>query len=199
MSGYADTQGIDERREFFRVDDSVVLEYRELSTVDASAYLDQMENDIPNRFTAAASFAATSRQMGHLLHSVRDISSDLARYLESLDGKLNMLARMFLVEELEVPEKHTCDVSISANGIAFSTDTPQKVDDLLEIKIVLFPSYLGLLSIGSVVSCDATDKTDHPYRIAVRFAHLSDEEQEMLVKHVLYKQTEERRKKLEEG
>ena len=188
----------EDRREFFRVDDSVVLEYREISSVDASAYLDELENDLPNRFTASASFAATSRQMGQLLHSVRDMNADLARYLESLDSKLNMLARMFLVEELHVPEKSTRNVSISAGGISFSADAPQKAGDLLEIKLVLFPSYLGLLSIGTVISCETTKNADYPYDLAVRFSHISEEEQDMLVKHVLYKQTEERRKQLDE-
>lgn len=187
-----------ERREFFRVDDSVVLEYREISSIDASSYLDQLADDLPNRFTASASFAATSRQVGHLLRSIEGLSSSLARYLESLDNKMNMLARMFLIEELHAPEKSTKNISLSAGGIAFNTDTPQKEGDLLELKLVLFPSYLGLLSIGKVVQCRPSDDPEHPYHIAVSFSHLSDIEEDMLVKHVLSKQLAGRRKLLDD-
>ena len=58
----------DERREYFRIEDEVTLEYRVITESEMECVLFRIKDEVPDRFTAAASFASTSRQLKHLLN-----------------------------------------------------------------------------------------------------------------------------------
>ncbi len=49
-----------ERREYFRVKDQVTLEYRVISEVEMECVLLRIRDEVPDRFTAAASLIAVS-------------------------------------------------------------------------------------------------------------------------------------------
>ena len=56
----------DERREYFRIADEIALDYRPLKDEEVDGLLERMRSRLVDRFTAASSFAATTRQMAHL-------------------------------------------------------------------------------------------------------------------------------------
>ncbi len=188
-----------ERREFFRIEDEVVLSYRVTGEEELDALIRNLREGMPNRFSASANFMATSRQMNGLLRKIHGQTPDLARYLEALDRKLNMLAQLFVVEEIEHNDQPTREVSLSAGGMSFQARGPLVVGDHLEVKLVLFPSLTGILTVGSVVYCEKLPQADaeFPYRVAVEFSSLQDNERDLLVKHILNKQTEQLRRERE--
>ena len=51
----------EERREFFRIADEVVLDYRQIGEQQVEALVERIQANLPDRFTTASSFAATSR------------------------------------------------------------------------------------------------------------------------------------------
>ncbi|MGA7802987.1 MAG: PilZ domain-containing protein [Gammaproteobacteria bacterium] len=178
------------RREYFRVDDSVVLDYRVISEQELPALVDDLRRRSPTRFTAAAEFAATSRHMNRLLHKIRRVSPDLVRYLEAVDGKLNTLARLFLLEELDPPQQTAREVSLSAGGIGFRARGPLTAGDLVELKLVLLPSHTGVLTFGRVVYCEPCSAGDaeFPHFVAIEFDQLRETDRELLVRHLLGRQ-----------
>ena len=179
----------EDRREYFRVDDSVVLDYRVISEQELPVLAEQLRGR-PSRFTAAAEFAASSRQMNRLLHKIRRLSPDLVRYLEAVDSKLNTLARLFLMEELDPPQQSARKVSLSAGGIGFCARKPLTAGDLVELRLVLLPSQTGVLSLGRVVYCEPCSDGDaeFPHFVAIEFDRLREADRELLVRHLFGRQ-----------
>ncbi len=182
----------DERREYFRIADEIALDYRLIKEGEADELIERMQSRLVDRFTAASSFAATSRQMAHAIHKVQSDSPELARCLQALDQKLNMIAQLFVSEEMGLEEQPTRQVNLSAGGVAFRAQHELPVGSLLELRMVLFPSMVGVLTISRVIHCERAgdDSSQFPWQVAVEYEHLRETDRELLVRHIMSKETE---------
>jgi len=175
-----------ERREYFRVDDSVLLDYRLLGEGEPP---DPGDREEPGRFTVMADFAAKSRHMHRLAHRIRRQSADLARYLELLDDKLNTLARLCVDQATGDMDRSARPVSLSAGGIRFRAGSALAAGALLELRMVLLPSRTGLMVRARVVHCQPADpEGEFPYQVGVEFEDLREVDRELLVRHLLGRQ-----------
>jgi len=185
----------EECREYFRIDDEVVLDYRLISEAEAEQLREKIRSRLVDRFTAASSFAATSRQMTHVIHKVQNQSPELARCLQAIDRKLNMLAQLFVSEEINLHEQPTREVNLSAGGISFRVQHEIKIDSLLELRMVLFPSLVGILTMSRVVQSERVDDGNlkFPWQIAVVYEQLRETDRELLVRHIMSRETRQLR------
>lgn len=183
----------DERREYFRIEDDIALDYRLIDESDVEPLLERINSRVVDRFTAASSFAATSRQMMHTIHKVQIQTPELARCLQALDQKLNMVAQLFVSQEIDLDEKPARTVSLSAGGVAFRAQHELAEGSLLEFRMVLFPSLVGILTVSKVVNCKRIDgeNTQFPWQVAVEYEHLRETDRELLVRHIMSKETEQ--------
>ena len=55
----------EERREYFRIDDEIALDYRPISEGEGELLREKIQSRVVDKFTAASSFTSTSRQMTH--------------------------------------------------------------------------------------------------------------------------------------
>lgn len=185
----------DERREYFRIADEIALDYRLLKDEEVDGLLERMRSRLVDRFTAASSFAATTRQMAHLIHKVQTESPELARCLQAIDQKLNMIAQLFVSEQMALDDQPTREVSLSAGGVAFRAQHELRTGSLLELRMVLFPSMIGILTISRVIHCERMDdgNSQFPWQVAVEYEHLRETDRELLVRHIMAKETEQLR------
>ncbi len=185
----------DERREYFRIDDEIALDYRLISDDEVDRLVEKIQSRQVDRFTAASSFAATTRQMTHVMHKVQSESAELARCLQAIDQKLNMVAQLFVTEEMELNEQPTLEVSLSAGGVAFRAQHEIGMDSLLELRMVLFPSLVGILTVSRVIHCERINDANQqfPWQIAVVYEHLRESDREHLVRHIMAKETQQLR------
>lgn len=181
-----------ERREYFRITDEVMLDYHSVNEAELESLQAVIESPIPDRFTTASSFAASSRQIAHAFHSVQNESPEVARCLQALDQKLNTLAQLFVAEEIGFNERSAQDVSLSAGGLAFRSQHPINQGDLLETRLVLLPSLMGILMVSRVVHCERVNdgNLQYPWQIAVSYEIMRESDRELLVRHVMAKETE---------
>ena len=182
----------DERREYFRIKDQVSLEYRSITEVEMDCVLMRIRDEVPDRFTAAASFAGTSWQMKHLLQNLSGSSPDLAQCLQALDKKLNLLAQLLVAETVNTQGACLREVSLSAGGMAFNAERELKTGELLETRLVLFPSLTGILAVSQVISCERRGEVNGgmPWRVAVEYRYIRESDRDLLVKHLLTRQAE---------
>ena len=185
----------EERRQYCRIDDDVILRYRLISEQELPVDIGTLDTGLPNRFTLTATFAATSQQMELLLHGIQEQSVEVASYLRLLDRKLELVARTFLMQEIDVHKEPTCSINLSAGGIRFHAEVPIKTDALLEVELILLPSYTGILTYGQAVYCrhEPGEQPDLPYRIGVEFCRLREKDRDLIVKHVLTRESHLRR------
>ncbi len=185
----------DDRREYFRIDDEVALDYREVNEDEADQLLERIQSRLVDRFTAASSFAATTRQMTHVIHKVQTQNPELARCLQAIDQKLNMITQLFVTEEMDTAQQSTREVSLSAGGVAFRAQHELKPGSLLELRMVLFPALVGIVTISRVVTCALVEDGNkrYPWQVAVEYQHLRETDRELLVRHIMAKETEQLR------
>jgi len=183
----------DERREYF--DDEIALDYRLINEDEVNRLQEKIQSRQVDRFTAASSFAATTRQMTHVMHKVQSQSPELARCLQSIDQKLNMVAQLFVTEEMDLNEQPTREVNLSAGGVAFRAQHEIGIDSPLELRMVLFPSLVGILTVSRVMHCErvSDDNRHFPWQVAVVYEHLRESDREHLVRHIMAKETQQLR------
>lgn len=186
----------EERREYFRIRDQVILDYRRIDSAQAAFIAEEIHRDLPDRFTVASRFEAGSRVMTRLTHTFAGQMPDLAHYLRHMDDKLNHLARLFVMDEINVQDRTPEFVTLSGGGISFGVDKEYKVGDLFELRIVLLPSFIGILSVGSVVHCDSLKGTQGagPWNLAIEYRDIREPDRDLLVKHIMNRETEELRR-----
>ena len=181
-----------ERREYFRINDEVALKYRLVDEDDMQRALAQRSAGDLDPNAIASSFANTSRQMKHAIERFRRELPDVAGYLDSMNTKLDLLVRMLLINSSELPDHPTHDVNISASGIAFRTDRELDSGQLLELRVMFFPSFLYMTSFARVLrSIRNDDDSDAlPFTVAVEFCFANESDRELLIRHVLQKESE---------
>ena len=191
----------EERREYFRIDDEVALDYRLISPSEAELLREKIKSRVVDRFTVASSFTATSRQMTHVIHKVQNQSPELARCLQAIDQKLNMIAQLFVSEEMDLHEQSTREVNLSAGGISFRSQQKIRIDSLLELRMVLFPSLVGILTVSRAVQCERVNDANlkFPWQISVVYEHLRESDRELLVRHIMSKETQQLRSRRSEN
>lgn len=189
------TQQPEERRRFCRIDDGVILRYRLIPENQLPTDIEQLDVDLPNRLTLTSTFAATTQQMEPLLHKIEGQSLEVAQYLRLLERKLDLIARAFLMQEIDVYQEPTCSVNLGAGGIGFYAETPIPVNTMLEIELILLPSYTGILTYGKVVYSRHEPGAEPrlSYRVGVEFCQIREKDRDLFVQHVLRKQSETRR------
>jgi len=190
------TSGHSERREYFRITDDVTLSARKIVNEDDMEMLrGRLCDAIPDRFMLAASFTSQSADMQRLLHNMPGKSHDLTAYLAKLDNKLNRLAQHMVLDSMHVEERPLEAVNLSAGGVAFHDDESFSVEDMLEIRLVLYPDLVGILAIARVVGCEPVNSGG--FQVAVEFNEMRERDRDLLVKHAIHRDTLLRRKERE--
>ena len=126
------------------------------------------------------------------LAKLRERDADLADFLQHLDNKMSMMLKQVRggVSPLDAMVMHKAN--ISANGIAFCADVPVRPGEIIEIHIVLLPSYTYVYSFGKVVSCEPSPEGEElgcRFRVGVEFVFLLDEDREKIVQHAFKQQS----------
>ena len=185
----------EERREYFRIDDKVALDYRPIGEVEADVLREKMHSRVVDRFTAAASFNTITRQMTHVIHKVQSESPEVARCLQAIDQKLNTIAQLLVSEDMQLSQRTPREVNLSAGGVSFRAQKQMEIGSLLELRMVLLPSQLGILAIARVLQCDRVEGVGVtlPWQIGLAYEDLRETDRELLVRHIMSKETEQLR------
>ena len=128
----------------------------------------------------------------HLLKPLADQNRHLGQYLRSLNKRIDCLAKYMVASNNDTPPKPTHDVSLSEGGVAFETSQPVPINHYVHIKLVLFPSLVGLAAIGKVTYCQPHgpqpgDRKN--FRLGVEFSSLLESDQQLIAKHIMHEQS----------
>lgn len=163
------------RRVFFRIYDEVNLFYQKID----ETLLTEPQSAIDDILNAPS--WSTDMERG---------SQDRALELHGPEKNLSDV----MTPGLQFNENETRNVNISASGMAFNCEDSLKEGDYLAIKILLASSTAAIVAYGKVVYCKNSNpnETRHPYFIGAHFIKMADEDQELLVKHVNKKRSQQR-------
>ncbi|MCF6281023.1 MAG: PilZ domain-containing protein [Candidatus Polarisedimenticolaceae bacterium] len=185
-----------DRREFFRLDDKVNLSFKCLTEDEMSNGVKELAFGLTDSLTIMTRMSSITQQLSASLHRIDQRDPDTADYLRALDEKIEILAQTYISKNSDLVEQPTQVVNLSAGGIAFEVEEPVTLQIPLEVKLLLFPTYTGILIYGRVISCDASKEGG--YQIRVDFEFIRDNDRDALIRHILRKQGESLRRIREE-
>lgn len=179
-----------ERRRYFRIKDRVAVKYCLVSEQDYADAVTTMLESRPGLMGVANTFAASTRQIAPTVRRIRELHPELCRYLAMVNEKLDMLARAFSIAESKMADWPTQRVCLSAGGIAFDAQASLAVGTRLKVTLVLFPSLVHIIALGSVVQSRTSADEAVNHRIAVEFTDITEEDRELLIQHIVQRESQ---------
>ncbi|MCP3664122.1 MAG: PilZ domain-containing protein [Gammaproteobacteria bacterium] len=187
------TESDDERRRYFRIEDSIRLGYQPIDKVELAARQERLGNGDESEFNLMSGIQDISQQTSGLLHKVEARYPDIANYLKAMERKIDMLGRALMAQNTDLSTKSAQAVNISASGIAFLAPDAFEKGDWLELRLMLLPSFTGILSLVEVVACkpEPVPEGEAPcYNLRVDFSYMREGDRDLLIRHVLRRQGE---------
>lgn len=188
----------EERRRYFRIDDTVGVYLRRLTPEEVSAFAARNEEHGGN-FDLASNF---DNRIHTLLDACRIQNPVAAELLDLMNKKLN-----FVIQQMDVDSEilHNIayelkQVNISACGMALATDERYQSGEAVQVELSLKPSELRIVLMARVIDCDLFEQPDSAetrFFLRLEFSHINANDQELLIQHVVKKQSnqlKERRK-----
>ncbi len=196
VSGHSERA--DERRRFFRIEDEITLFYREIeeeTLPDGEHFKDEMMD----AFSLTAMLEYLNQESGFLQRTIEKSQPDIASYFDVLNQKIDLVAKAVLLKEKGVSELPASKVNISAAGVSFFADLELKKGTFLELKMILPPVLTGLITYGKVVYCERVENETHSHRLAVDYIDISEQDRDVLIRHIVKRQMQQIRQDSDEG
>jgi hypothetical protein len=188
------TSDEEERREYYRIEDRVALEINPLSR-SGQAGEDPAE-DTSALFDLLSELHVSEFESQHLLRQLDERDRVLNSFLKALTKRIDLLGQVVAhtaLGELGEPQP----VRLSEGGVEFISYQDFAPGELLSVKMVLMPQASGLLLRARVTHCDAAG--DGRFVIGTEFVNLPDAQRQLLARHVLQRQAQQRRQALEQS
>ncbi|MHB9798924.1 PilZ domain-containing protein [Pseudomonas sp. MT3] len=182
------TPDADDRREYYRIEDTLALEFRPLREDEIQSQ--EVLQDDSALFNLLSDLHLTDFESQHLLRHIHERDRPLASYLKVINKRIDLIAQALtqsLLREIGPPRQ----VTLSEGGIDFRDTQPLPLGQGLALKIVLLPQGLGLLLRAKVTHCRQQSEGD--YEIGTEFEGLGDAPRQLLARHILQRQALERR------
>lgn len=190
-TGVADRQPSEphgERRENFRVNDEVLLDYSRLSRQEVEVRRRQYARDVPSAFALVPEMNELRQQTAILRRQAEQESAVITRLIEHLDRKLDRVIGVLMMHELGSRCPEPVAVNIGADGMGFGTTEVFEVGQALDMRLMMPATGLGLHTYALVVRCGESGNRGG-FNVGVRFQFLQNYDQEVLVQHLLQRQS----------
>lgn len=187
------TDDIDQR-DYYRIRDSVYIEYKIVPKEQVFGAQRQPPYEVSARFTLLRDMYELELESGQLLRSLTDADRKLGAFLGTLNRRLEMMARILSAEELPRRQSPAENVTVSEGGISFQVDELLPADTYLGLKLQFHPSLLGLTLYGKVTYCRPDAGAHH--MAGVQFLQMDSFTEQLISRHIIRLQAEERRKRL---
>jgi hypothetical protein len=186
--------GLDDRREYFRIKDRLAIEVRLISDEE---FL-QLENTIRYNPTQIIDKSYDMHFLKECISNNEKENGQILSYLMMIDKKLDMLIDfLYKPKKDELFHSSFAEVEISGNGIKFYSDLEINGGDYIEIRIVIprFP-YPKITALAQVLKGEECFVNEIKYRDATaRFVVINEEDRDLLINYIFVKDREHLRLK----
>jgi hypothetical protein len=193
MTRGAANQGLQGRRDFCRIDDEVILKFRQLpegaGASPAESILDPASRpeEPSETFKVLTRIARHREQVRGLLRDLRSESPKVSRCIAALEERQELLETLVLLAQLGACSDQRHRVRLSAGGLSFRTGSLLREDSVLLLELILLPSLTGILSRGRVLRSvrQLGREGDLPYLTAIEFIDMKESTRDLITRHVL--------------
>lgn len=175
----------DERREWIRIEDTLLLEYR-LSGESVEASFHQQPAVTPDVIAAAV-----GKPTADLLARSGDTlgESALLPWVMKVDWLMEVMLKTVAKAHPGCMEiARMTQVNISGGGVSFVSPRPFKAGEQLELKIIL-PPFLPIHTLAHIIR-SSPDPRGQGCAVATEFVDLKADDQDQLIRYILHTQAE---------
>lgn len=185
------TQGVQDNRDFYRIQDRAILEFAKIDPQTLNTNQAAFPMPISSEFYLLNELHGIDNESHSLLHAIAEKDRHIASYLKVINQKIELLAHTIMQKSDDLEEATPQEITLSEGGISFTHKKPIPLDTYLAVKLILLPSYIGLLLIGKVVNLN--EHISGNYLINIVFERLAETDRQLIARHVLQFQAKERR------
>ena len=184
---------MDERRRYFRIDDEVLLAWRVLDEHEIGRFRQGALRARIRRESVQELVFHLDTRLDALGEKLRAVDPAVREAIEILNRKLALIERLAMQGDETSAEDETAHeltkANLSACGLAVHASAPAPIGACVAVDLILLPEYQQLELVGEVKTC-RDGHEPQPYRIAIEFLDLREEDRDRLARHVVRKQTE---------
>lgn len=190
----------EDRRHYFRVNDSVNLSYRRVDENEVR-HSQKPNASLLDNCSLASALELIGAEATIIHGKLEKVHSDFADYLKLLDIKINLIAQAVtaLTPSQDITKNQTRNVNISVSGVGFECEEMLQVGQLLEVRMLLVHSTAVIAAFAKVVHCSKNkdSQSNYPYFAGVSYLNLNEADRDLLSKHVAKKQLQQIREQKE--
>ena len=181
-----------DRRRFFRIDDEIILFFREVSAEQVPD-IGTFSKDSIDNYSLRSALEHIGQETRSQLSRIEQSQPEIAEYLKGIEKKIDILGQAIVMKDSDLSDQPTREVNLSASGIAFASEVTVETGQILKLKMVLPPYLIGVVTYGKVIHCKPNDADNDkfPYRIGVEFFDIQEEDREILIRHIMKKQMQQ--------
>jgi len=185
-----------ERREYFRIQDSVLIKYRVIQNDMQHDVQREVELNRVRIENARAALFGIESDFQQMCENLKRDQPSTVGVLQILNRKINLLERVISTEVLmpaptESTQHQSKFISLSGGGLSVCAGNPLALNAKLVIDLILLPSHEPMRIFGRVVNCREIERGE--YDIGIEFDEIRDQDRERLIQHVLHRQSEQLR------
>ena len=177
-----------DRRQFYRVEDRVGLEYRRVEGAPSGP--------VATLFEGAATLVLHEEvrrydnEIRAQLNQLAETDRNLSHLLKALNDKLDTVARIMTFEQKPLQDEHWVDVTISEGGISFQRrNIDFSEDETLAVRLTFIPELTQVAVLSRVVRVEPLEGAQ---RAHLEFIEMEDHERQLIARHVLRTQARQR-------
>ena len=184
-----------ERRNYFRLHNNVLIEFRPASNQEVRNYLSNEKDIKAEPLDVTYELDNISRQLSTLIQNIRQESNATALYLELLNKKVDYLGSMITFEKIRnsaMDGKLECTetLDISEGGMSFLSTHSLNVGQHIYCKLAIMGYRLGMETFGKVIRSHKDSEQNGYHRIGVEFPYLRELDKKNLTRYIFDKQRE---------
>lgn len=174
-----------ERRRFFRIDDTLGVAYRKLTAEELEKY----DGDQLCPVDALNLIASYDTKIANLTGQLHTKDTLVAEILETINAKINtVIDQLDLENELVQRVAHKVqEVNISACGMGLFIDELVPPGETISLDLLLKPSQLHLLCYAVIVA-SAPAEEEGMFFTRMDFVNMTPHDQEILIQHIVKRQ-----------
>jgi hypothetical protein len=178
----------DERREWIRIDDRVLMDYHLLTETGTMVPVEATKTT-PETISAAVT-KPTADMLARTGESL--IGSPVLPWIMKVDYLLEVILNSLAISQpSSISMARPTDVNLSGGGVGFLSLREFAAGDQLAIKLIL-PPFILIQALAKVIR-SVPQADGQGFAIATEFVDLKADDQEHLIRHILHTQAEQLR------
>lgn len=183
---------INERRDFFRIEDKVLMRCRAVDQSSALSNLIPVQFKDDPAFTLMQQLQQLDLDNSQFLRAIAEESRDLEAYLKGINKKIELISSHLLESVEKDPDQQKQSISLSEGGLGFHSALEYAHDSYLAMQLTFLPSHVTIVVFAKIINCT---EIEDGHAIAVSFVHLNTTNRKLIAKHIMQLQLAQRRQK----